>query len=220
MTNVFQHELDLLKGHILELCALVEERLQLTIRALVEANREHAIFVIDNDGEVDEKEVLLEEECLKVLALHQPVAIDLRFVVAVLKINSDLERIGDLAVNIASHVIELNSHTQRSPIYDFIPMSECVKQMVSQSIDSLVNLDVNTARQVTQADDEVDNHNDACQRIVEEQLKVDPSKADTHTLLHTAALARDLERIADHATNIAEDVLYLIEGNIVRHSPA
>jgi phosphate transport system protein len=218
--TIFQHELEQSKKRVLSLCALVEEHLKLALRALTEESETHARVVIENDYKIDQDEVSLEEECLKILALHQPVAIDLRFIVAILKINSDLERIGDQAVNIAKHVIQLRGYTQPDIIFDFAPMSERVIGMVSRSIDALIQLDIDGAREVCLSDDEVDRMNVACAKRVEEQLRTATDPADVHALMHAVALARDLERIADHATNIAEDVLYLIEGEIVRHHTA
>ncbi len=175
--------------------------------------------MIREDIKIDEMEVELEEEGLKILALHQPVAIDLRFIVAVLRINSDLERIGDLAVNLAERASFLSSEKQcrdlpEIPVY-LTKMAEKAKEMVHLSLDALVNLDPGLAREVMEADDIVDAMNREMFQLIYDRIKETPDRVEG--LIHLLSATRHLERVADHATNIAEDVIYMITGEIVRH---
>jgi phosphate transport system protein len=164
---------------------------------------------------VDRREVELEEECLKTLALYQPVAIELRLVVAVLKINSDLERIGDLAVNVAHKAAALAAGPPMGMPLDLPSMWEKTRGMLRDSLDAFVNHDLALAQNVCTRDDEVDRMKQDIRQKAEHLMRTQPEKL--HLLLSFLAIARNLERIADHATNIAEDVIYLIEGRIVRH---
>ncbi len=215
MSNVLQRELERLKKMILAVCAVVEENVGRSVRAIETRDRELARRVIESDKEIDRTEVDVEEECLKVLALHQPVASDLRFIVAVLKINSDLERIGDLAVNIAERAEALASRERiRAPI-DVVAMSEKARAMLRKSLDALVTLDPKLAREVGAHDDEVDAMNRENFAKIQQEIRAD--LVDLDSLLQFLSVSRYLERIADHASNIAEDVVYLTEGNIVRH---
>jgi phosphate transport system protein len=163
-------------------------------------------------------EVEIEEDCLKILALHQPVAVDLRFIVAVLKMNSDLERIGDFSVNIAQSAEYFCHHMSSETLFDLPHMSKKVLNMLRLSIDSLVNMDTEDARNVLEADDEIDDINRNMYRQVQEQIREHPS--DAECLIRMLSVSRYLERIADHTTNIAEDVIYMISGEIVRHQIA
>jgi phosphate transport system protein len=174
-----------------------------------------ALQVIENDYEIDQYEVEIEEDCLKILALHQPVAIDLRFIVAVLKINNDLERIGDLAVNIAERAEFLATREPVGVSLDFVTMADKAQMMLKMSLDALVNLSVETAQQVRSSDDEIDAMNRRMYLKVQEAILDKPDRIES--LVHLLSVSRHLERIADHATNIAEDVIYMIEGQIVRH---
>ncbi len=210
-----QREIEKLKKEILGLGTMVEESVQKSVRSFDDMEPNAATKVIDSDIEIDEKEVEIEEICLKILALHQPVAIDLRFIVSALKINNDLERIGDLAVNIAERTIYLAGRGHAEINVDFRKMGRLVRNMLKKSLDSLVNMDPTLAREVCAADDEVDIMN---RRMFKSVVKVIPEQPDeVDGLLQYMLVARHLERIADHATNIAEDVIYMVEGNIVRH---
>lgn len=208
-------EIEKLKKNILSLGTFVEELLEMSLKAFMGRDVKMAAKVVENDAEVDRLEVEMEEECLKLLALHQPVAIDLRFIVAVLKINSDLERIGDLAVNIAQRA-ELLSKREKTDIpFDFSSMYEKTKVMLRNSLDALVTMDAQLARDVMEADNGVDAiHREAYKRF-EDAINKNPKNITTLTLM--LAVSRFLERIADHATNIAEDVIYMVDGDIVRH---
>lgn len=207
--------MDDLKGRTVSLGALVERALDESLAALFARDAERAVKVVQADREIDRLEVEIEEECLKVLALHQPVAADLRFVAAILKLTNDLERIGDLAVDLSQRAASL----AWQPPIAFVPtlseMADPVKSMVRRSLDSLVELDSELAREVLIADDEIDElHRRAFQEVTD-RLREQPEHVDAH--IQMLSTSRYLERIADHATNIAEDVIYFLEGQIVRH---
>jgi phosphate transport system protein len=208
-------EIDSLKKMILALGARVEENVYKAVRALEERNRGLAEEVIAADAEVDQEEVDVEEECLKVLALYQPVASDLRMIVSLLKINSDLERVGDLAVNIAERALFLSTQNRPNIPLDFTKMVEKTRGMLRMSLDALVNRDAGIAHEVMGADDEVDEINREMYVLIQAAIRKDPDRLES--LIHLLSCSRHLERIADHATNIAEDVIYMIEGEIVRH---
>jgi phosphate transport system protein len=206
-----------LKGKILALSTRVEESLAKAVQSVETKNAPLALEVIEGDDAIDLDEVEVEEECLKILALHQPVATDLRFIVAVLKINSDLERIGDLAVNIASRARKLASITVEASVdIDFQGVERKVQKMVRDSLQALVTLDEELARNVCAADAEIDEINRSIHRQVTSALREHPADVDRCILL--LSVSRNLERVADHATNIAEDVVYMKRGEIVRHT--
>ncbi len=215
MAQHLQREIDRLKRKILALGALVEEDLRLAVKALGERDDKLARRVVETDIEIDNMEVEVEEDCLKVLALHQPVAIDLRFIIAVLKINNDLERIGDLSANIAERAASIAKQERVESPYDFPEMSQKVQAMLHTALDSLVNLDSKLAHTVLAADDEVDAINRSMYERVQQHIRRNPDKMDT--LIQMLAVSRNLERIADHTTNIAEDVIYMVDGEIIRH---
>lgn len=215
MTIFFQKELEKTKKQILSLGAMVEDRLRLAFRAINEGDTDVAATVIKSDWEIDEKEVEVEEECLKILALYQPVAVDLRFLISVIKINNDLERIADEAVNIAERVTNIMGRQPDGFSVDYTQMSTIVDDMLKNSLDALVNLDVDLAFKVVTLDDDVDDlHKAAYDHIKQEMIK---SPEQAGSLINLYLISRHLERIADHATNIAEEVIYLVEGEIVRH---
>jgi phosphate transport system protein len=215
MTKHFDRELDKLKKKILSLGALVEERVYLAIKAIEKKDPDLATKIIRSDYEIDEKEVEVEEDCLKILALYQPVAIDLRYIVAVIKINNDLERIGDEAVNISERIQSIAKHLDFSFQFDYTRMAEITAAMLKQSLDALVNLDIDTAFKVITMDDEVDEIQGNAYTQIKQAMREHP-KEMTY-LINLYLISRHLERVADHATNIAEEVVYLIEGEIVRH---
>ncbi len=210
-----QREIDRLKRKILALGAVVEDNLRLATQAIEARDVAKARKVIATDRVIDEQEVDVEEECLKILALYQPVAGDLRFLVAVIKINSELERIGDLAANIAERAIQLADEHPVPVPPSLAPMADRAGVTLEKVLDALVRQDAVAARVVLAADDEIDD----LYRILLEELKgfirADPDHLDAIVLMFS--VARYLERLADHATNIAEDVLYMVEGEIHRH---
>jgi phosphate transport system protein len=217
MSKHLERDLENLQRNVLKLAAAVEEAIYKAIRSLQERDVNLALQVIDGDAPIDRQENHVEEECLKMLALHQPVAVDLRRVAAILKINTDLERIGDLAEDIAERSMAL-----AQPPFIPVPsglqrMTDLTASMVRQSIDSFVNLDTHLARRVCRLDDEVDRYNN---EIISELIRTMKASGEmVEPGLSMFSAVRHLERIADHATNIAEDVVYLVEGEIVRHRP-
>lgn len=215
MTKRLSKEIDNLKKLILNLSADVEIAVYQAIKAVQERDFSRAQKVIEQDPEIDMREVDVEEECLKILALHQPVAIDLRLIIAILKINNDLERIGDLAVNISRRAQNMTQLPRIKSAPDFGPMSSKVMSMLRGSLEALVNFDADMARSVCAADDEVDNLNKQMHKILLEGIRGSPQ--DTEMCVQLISVSKNLERIADHSTNIAEDVIYMIEGEIVRH---
>ncbi len=217
MAKHLQKEIENLKKNLLTMGAVVEDMVYLATKSIVKRDARMAQEIITRDLEVDKMEVDVEEECLKILALYQPVAIDLRFIIAVLKINSDLERVGDLAVNIAERSLFLSGQEDVCLAFDISAMAERVESMLTRSIDALVNLDVPLAYRVRKEDDRVDAINREMYEKVKGELAVHPSAANC--LLHLLSVGRHLERVADHATNIAEDVIYLVDAEIVRHTP-
>lgn len=217
MSIHLHREIDDLKRHILTLGTLVEENLRRAIDAIVRRDTIKAAQVVDLDTSIDLREVDVEEECLKALALYQPVAADLRFIVSVLKLNNDLERIGDKAVSIAERAAALAQLPSDVAQPGFHDMAERVQFMLKRSLDALVNLDLAMARQVCAMDDEIDALNRGNYEVIKQGIRARPDLLDAW--IAALAVSRNLERIADHCTNIAEDVVYLIEGDIVRHRP-
>lgn len=215
MARHIEHQIAQLKNSILQFGTIVEESISRSNTALFKRDVELAQKVVANDTEIDRLEVELEEECLKVLALYQPVAADLRFVVAVLKINNDLERIGDLASNIAKTVSQFTITGPLELPEEISSMAKQVEEMVKNSLDAVVKADPDLARQVRKEDDIVDAGRHTVRKLVMQQIKKDPEKVEG--LLQINSISKHLERIADMATNIAEDVIYMVEGEIVRH---
>ena len=216
MSTVFELEVNRLRKALLAEATLVEEAIGRAIQAFRERDDKLAGEVIEGDHAIDLKEVEVEEECLKILALHQPVAKDLRFIVAVLKMNNDLERMGDIAVSIARRALYLARRGQADDLRPEIRgMAETVLSMVGESLDALINADVALARRVCAKDDEVDAMKRRISERIRDLIQREPSR--TPILLKVLDLPRHLERLADLATNIAEDVVYLVEGEITRH---
>ena len=212
----FQRELDKVKKMILSLGALVEQRVARIKQAIEDRDAELAREIMHLDHEIDEMEVEIEEECLKIIALHQPVAADLRFIVAVIKINNDLERIGDQVVNIAQRVVRIAKRPVAPFRFDYSEMADKAEAMLRMSLDSLVNQDLDVAVKVLHMDDDVDKIKDlAYDRI--KQAMADGLTEDIGYMINLLLISRHIERLADHATNIAEEVVYMIEGEIVRH---
>lgn len=215
MTVHMQKEIENLKSKLLALCAAVKKSLSLALHSVKERDAVLARKIIDDDVQIDQMELDVEEECLKILALHQPVAIDLRFIITALKINNDLERIGDLAVNIAERSEFLAGQGLIDVPFDFDAMAEKTQWMLTESLDSLVDMDTKRAYQVCAADDDVDAMNRKMYGQIQESILSHPQWLQR--LIHLLSISRHLERVADHATNIAEDVIYMVEGRIVRH---
>ena len=217
MSKHLERDLDNLQRHLMAMAASVEEAIFKGIRALQERNAALAEEVIAGDSLIDQEENYVENECLKMLALHQPVAIDLRRIISALKINTDLERMADLAVNIAERAGTLADLPPIAVPDKLQHMTELTSSMVRQSLDAFVMVNARQARQVILLDDGVDRYN----RVIIGALIVQMQKEAelVPALMSFFSAVRQLERIADHATNIAEDVIYLIEGEIIRHHP-
>ncbi len=215
MPKHLEREIENLKKQILALSATVEDNVYKAVQALTERSSTLADEVIKSDLRIDETEVAIEEECLKVLALHQPVAIDLRFIIAIMKINNDLERMGDLAVNIAERAMFLATQEKPGVPLDLPLMAEKTKVMMKKSLDSLMKQDSRLAYEVLAADDEIDAMNRQMYGEIQDAIRRRPDQLES--FIHLLSCSRHLERIANHATNIAEDVIYMIEGTIVRH---
>lgn len=215
MTIHFLNEVERLKKMILSLGAMVEESAESVVRAVAEHHTALAAEIIARDREIDEHEVRVEEECLKIIALHQPVAGDLRYLIAMLKINHDLERIGDLAVEIAEQVPDLNRDAALAYENDLQDLARMARRQVADAIQSVIHLDAQRARRVWQEDDALDDlEEELGNRILADLPK---HVEDVRTLFHLAVIARSFERMGDHATNIAKDVIYMVEGEIARH---
>jgi len=217
MSQVFINEVEKLKKQILVLSAQVEESVILAVKALLTRDEDLAQQVIRGDFDVDQVEVEVEEEALKILALHQPVATDLRFLTAVLKINNDLERIGDLATNIAKRAVKICKEPALMMPDELGQAAIRARDMVHDSLNAFVNFDAGPAREVCGSDEEVDQFCKQVRRFVEVQIQKHPAGISGY--LDMLLASRNIERIGDHATNIAEDVIYLVEGVIVRHRP-
>jgi phosphate transport system protein len=218
MQRHFHEELDGLKQTLLAMGALVEDQIRRVMRALVERDGELAQNVIDRDRQVNAYDVEVDEKCVELLALHQPTAGDLRFITTAMKIVTDLERIGDQAVNIAQRAIELNEEPQLKPYIDLPRMAEKAQRMVKESLDAFVARDTELARQVCANDDEVDGIKE---QVFRELLTYMMSDAKTiPRAIRLMLVSRFLERVADHATNIAEMVIYMVESKMVRHTLA
>jgi phosphate transport system protein len=208
-------EIERLKRQVIVLGAEAEDAVRMAVQAAESRDEKLCEVVIRRARRTDDMEVSIEEECLKVLALHQPVAVDLRYIVAVLKINQDLERIGDLAAHIAERGIHLCHAPDPGQPFGLSDMAAKVERMLKKALDAFVTLDAASAREVCAADGEVDVCNRQISRQVRSLIERDP--AHVEALLHIMHIARHLERIGDHATNISEDLIYLAEGRIVRH---
>jgi len=204
-----------LTGELIYLSAQVEESVKLSIRSLVERDMDLAKDVIKNDEVIDQKEIDIEEDCLKILALHQPVAIDLRRLVMIMKVNNDLERIGDLAQNISKSVMRILSSSVIVEGFDIDNICNSVQTMVKMSIDAISSVDIKKAREILRTDDKVDEQNARLYSEMIEKIKRSPENLEI--LIQYIHVIRHLERIADHTTNIAEDIIYMISGEIVRH---
>ncbi len=216
MSRHLERDLEHLQKKIVNFAGLVEESIYKAVQALQEHDNPLAEEIIEGDERIDAFENEVTEECLKLLALHQPVATDLRRIATTLMITTDLERMGDLARHIAEGSLSLSS--PRVPIPSKLAkMTDVTTTLVRQSLDAFVNLDSKLARRVVRMDDEVDRYNDEIIAELIGYMKLNPANIESGVTLFTAT--RHLERIADHATNIAEDVIYLVEGDIVKHRP-
>jgi phosphate transport system protein len=218
MQRHFDEELATLKDKILRMGAMVEEQITNAIKALVERDSDLARHVIENDHRVNAMDVQIDEDCLRLIALHQPMAGDLRFLTTAMKISTELERMSDLAENISERSIELNEEPQLKPYIDIPRMAQEALRMVKESLDAFVNRNSELARSVCKADDVIDDLNHQIFRELLSFMIEDPQT--TTRAIRISFISKYLERIADHATNIAELVVYLVEGKIIRHTEA
>ena len=218
MQRHFHEELEALKQTLLAMGGLVEDQIRRVMHALVERDDALAREVIERDRQVNTYDVEVDEKCVELLALHQPAASDLRFITTAMKIVTDLERIGDQAVNIAQRAIELGREPQLKPYIDLPRMAEKAERMVKESLDAFVNRDAELARRVCGEDDQVDALKEQVFRELLTFMMEDPRTIPR--AIRLILISRFLERVADHATNIAEMVIYLVEGKMVRHTLA
>lgn len=215
MSENLERQLHLLKHHLLGLATLVEEAIAKACKALVDGDERLAREAVAADNEIDAAEVSVEDECISVLALYQPVARDLRLVVGTLKINSLLERMGDLAKKIAKNARYLRVARDFSPPVDFREMANLARDMVKRSLDALVESNTDLAREVRVMDDQIDDMRRRVDAKVRELIDAEPEQSGP--LIRLFAVARHLERLADMATHVAEEVIYIVDGQIVRH---
>jgi phosphate transport system protein len=211
----FEEELQALKQRLLTMGALVEERAHRAVRSLIDRRLDEAELIIRSDQEVNDLQIEIDRRCLTLLALQQPAASDLRLITAALKINDDLERIGDQAVNIAENVIKILPQAPLKPLIDIPRMADIAQAMTRDALDSFVKRDSDLARSVLKRDDEVDELKDQVFRELLTYMMADPGTIQRALAL--ILISRNIERIADHATNIAEDVIFLVEAKDVRH---
>jgi phosphate transport system protein len=195
--------------------SLVEEQIDCAVRAITESDLTLAKLVMERDKKVDEYDNLIDQHCMRIFALAQPVAIDLRLLMAALKINNELERIGDIAVNLAERVEPLSPFTdfvRKTPLRE---MATAAREMVKNSIDSFVNNDPHLAREILRSDDVIDNFDRETFNLMINNMKESPENIDPAS--HMMIVSRHIERLADHATNIAEDVIFLVNAKIIKH---
>ena len=216
MPRHFELELDQLRTMLIRMGSLVEEQIDFAVKAITEADVALARVVMERDKKVDEYDNLIDQQCMKIFALTQPVAVDLRLLMAALKINNELERIGDIAVNLAERVEPLLPHQDFVKATPLREMANAARTMVKDSIDSFVNNDPELAKKILVSDDVVDNYdreifNSMISRMKEGSENIDPAS-------HLMIISRHSERLADHATNIAEDVIFLVNARIIKHN--
>lgn len=215
MARKFLQELDKLKQDLLRMASLVEQAIANSVKSLVERDTDLAYRVIEEDRQIDTIEMKIDEQCLRLLALRQPMAVDLRFITSAMKIITDLERMGDLAVNIANRAIILNREPLLKPLIDIPRMARLAQTMVKDSLDAFVGHDPDLALSVCRRDDEVDRLNDQVFRELLTFMLQDPSTVNR--ALQLIFFAHQLERIADHSTNIAESVIFMVKAQVIKH---
>ncbi len=218
MERHFDIELKDLKKELLKMGAFAEEAIYKSVEALKNRDRAMAEKVIGDDGAIDTLELAIDEKCIDLIALHQPMAKDLRFITTGMKINAELERIADIAVDIAQRTLELVDKPMVKPLVDIPKLASIAQGMVKMAIDSFVNGDIALAKKVLSSDPEADNLRNLIQKdLIEDYMVKDP--AATPRAVQLLLIARFLERICDHTTNIAEDVIYMVQAEVVRHHP-
>ena len=211
----YEMELQGIKKNLLFAGALAEKAIQDVVTSLVDKKSDLARKVIDGDAEIDKLDTEIEDQCIRLLALRQPIAKDLRFITTAIKINGHLERIGDMAVNIAERVLELNELPQLKPYIDLPRMADIAREMIRGSLDALVNEDIELANRVRRMDDAVDKLNEQIFRELLTFMMEDPRTV--HRALLITQISKNLERISDHAKGISDMVVYMVTGESVRH---
>jgi phosphate transport system protein len=218
MERHFDHELNDLNNDILRMGAFAEEAIYKSVEALKARDRELAQAVIDQDTMIDQLELIIDEKCIDLIARYQPMAKDLRFITMGMKINNELERIADIAVDIAQRTLEIVDKPLLKPLIDIPKLAQVAQKMIKGAIDAFVNNDMDLARQVLMSDSEADQLRNIIQKeLIEDYMVKDGSTAPRAVQL--LLIARFLERICDHTTNIAEDVIYMIQAKVVKHHP-
>jgi phosphate transport system protein len=215
MERPFDEELKLLKEKLLDMASRAEEQIGLAVRGLKDRKEELACEVLEKEEAINRLDIEIDEMAMRLLALRQPMATDLRFITSAMKIGSDLERIGDLAVNIAERTIDLLKHPQLKPLIDIPRMAEMAQEMVRDALNAFINGDETLAKDVCERDDGVDQLNDQVFRELLTYIMQD--SGTTSRAVDLILVGRHLERIADHATNIAEDVIYMVRGKTIKH---
>jgi len=215
MYQYLEEELDQLRTRIIKMGSLVEEQIELAFKSLYEQNLELANMVIERDDKVDKYDVKIDKQCQRIFALTQPVAIDLRLIMSAMMINNDLERMGDIAVNIAERTVNFIGHRDLLDRLEITEMSKKVQSIVKGSIDSFVNNDAQTAGEIIKLDEVVDRtYEHIFDKIIQEMTN---NKELIKPCSHAITLLRNIERLADHATNVAEDVIFLVDAKIIKH---
>jgi len=215
MERQFDQQLEKLRNRILKMSSLVDEQVEFAIKAVEEDNREHASLVLSKEAKVDKYDIKIEKICQRIIALTQPVAMDLRLIISAITIGTNLERIGDIAVNISENFLlmkEKPSFINRSNFYD---MAKIAKEMIRNAIDSFINNDPKLAQKVIQTDKVLDNYNKENHRLLIEVMKGNPAYIESAVAL--LVICRQLERLGDHAANIAEDVFFIVEAQMIKH---
>lgn len=215
MERHFEQQIEKLKTRLIKMCSLVDEQVELAIKAFFENSNDLANVVIDRDKKVDKYDVKIDKICQKIIALNQPVAMDLRLIMSALTINTNLERIGDIAVNIAESVNMLKGNPDFITQTKFVEMSNQVKEMIRNAIDAFIENDAKLAQKVILSDNSVDNLNADNHKILIEIMKQNPDNIEPAVAL--LVVSRQLERLGDHATNIAEDVYFIVEAQLIKH---
>jgi len=215
MTRHFEMEIDQLRTMLIRMGSLVEEQIDCAVRALVQGDLGLIRLVMDRDKTVDEYDTTIDEQCMKIFALSQPVAVDLRLLMAALKINNELERIGDIAVNLCERAEPLAVHLELVKKTRIAEMADAARVMMKLSIDSFVNNDPQLATKVLESDDFIDQLDRDTFRLMTKLMKESPELIEP--AIHIVILSRHIERLADHATNIAEDVIFLVKAKIIKH---
>ncbi len=215
MERQFEIQIEKLKTRLIKMCSLVDEQVEMSIRSVDEENSELADLVIGRDTKVDKYDVKIEKICQKIFALSQPVAMDLRLIMSALTINTNLERIGDLAVNIAESAKEMGKKPDFYEKTHLREMSQVTREMIKNSIDAFIEGNPDLAKKVIETDDKVDEFNAENHTIIKNIMKEKPENVDPGVAL--LVVSRHLERLADHATNIAEDVYFIVEAQMIKH---